>query len=340
MVSARFFRFFRHITPATIRKTVASVGQQRLPGLASEMAYNAMLGLFPAILSVLTAIGLFQPLQYTFRKLASRLSEIAPTEALTLIEDFADEISSGRNSGLFSVSFAIALWATSGTMGAAMTALDQIHQIPPKHRRPFWKARIIALGLTIGTIVLLISASALVFVGDWAIHRLARESVALAPGMLALWRLLTMPVALGIVSSAFAFIYRFGPSCWTPGKPIMPGAMLAAIFWAVISNLFRLYVANFADYNRAYGAVGAVIVLMLWLYLSSLVLLIGDQLNVTVGEAMGMGEVRTDRPSRLAKLRHLGKRLQDLRRRDAPPNNPTDPTPDPHPKRPKVRDRP
>ncbi|HEY9882032.1 MAG TPA: YhjD/YihY/BrkB family envelope integrity protein, partial [Thermosynechococcaceae cyanobacterium] len=81
-------------------------------------------------------------------------------------------------------------------------------------------------------------------------------------------------------------IYRFGPSRWTVGTPILPGAILAAIFWAVLSGLFRFYVTHFGSYNRAYGVIGAVIVLLLWLYLSSLVMLIGAQLNVTVGAAM------------------------------------------------------
>jgi membrane protein len=104
--------------------------------------------------------------------------------------------------------------------------------------------------------------------------------------LLTLWRLLSWPLALGIVATAFAFIYRFGPSRWTQGTPIMPGAVLAAISWAILSALFRLYVANFGNYNKVYGAVGAVIVLLLWLYMTSLVLLLGDQLNVTVGKAM------------------------------------------------------
>jgi membrane protein len=97
---------------------------------------------------------------------------------------------------------------------------------------------------------------------------------------------------LSIVATAFAFIYRFGPSRWSHGTPIMPGALLAAISWAILSGLFRLYVSNFGNYNRAYGAVGAVIILLLWLYMSSLVLLLGDQLNVTVGEAMQQGKLK------------------------------------------------
>jgi membrane protein len=286
MISARFFRFFRHLDLKTIRRTIASVGEQRLPGLAAEMAYNSMLALFPAILAVLTAIGLFQPLKITFLELAGQLSEVVPIEAWTIIQDFAQELSSSRNGGLFSLSFAIALWASSGALSAAMVALDHIHRIPPSKARPFWKARLISLGLTIGTILLLILASTLIFVSDMVIRQVASRSDLLEPGLLTLWRLLSLPLTLGIVSLAFAFVYRFGPSRWNPGQPILPGAVLAAIGWAALSSLFRFYVSQFGNYNRAYGAVGAVIVLLLWLYLSALVMLIGDQLNVIVWEAM------------------------------------------------------
>lgn len=281
MLSAPFFQFFRHLNPTTIRKTIDCVGKQRLPGLAAEMAYNSMLALFPAILAVLTAIGLFQRLQNAFLRLANQVSELAPLEALGLIQGFAKELSESSNGGLFSLSFAIALWASSGALSAAMTALDQIHKIPSGQTRPFWKAKLISIGLTIGTIVLLMLASTLVFVGDLIVRQLAEVSL-----LETFWRLLTFPLALGIVSMAFAFVYRFGPSQWSPGKPIFPGAVLAAISWALLSGLFRLYVDQYGNYNRAYGAVGAVIVLLLWLYMSSLVMLIGDQLNVTVGESM------------------------------------------------------
>jgi membrane protein len=266
-----------------------------------------MLGWFPAILAVLTAIGLFEPLQTTFVSLIGRLSEVAPSEVSYLIQGFAREISESRNKELFSLSFAIALWASSGALSAAMTALDQIHQVPLKRRRPFWKARIIAIGLTVGMILLLMIASALVFISEWLVDYVIKKSDSLDQSgilervTLQIWGLLlAWPLPLGIMSSAFAFVYRFGPSRWISDKPILPGAVLAAVLWAVLSNLFRLYVSNFGDYNRAYGAVGAVIVLMLWLYLSSLVLLLGDQLNVTVGEAM---QQQTEgNPPRIKKL--------------------------------------
>ena len=286
MLSSRFVPFFRHLNWSTIKKTAIRVGERRLLGLSAEIAYNAMLALFPAILAILTAIGLFEEsLQDTFKQLATQLSKVAPNEALVLIRDFAREITQSKNTGLFSVSFIAAVWTASGALSAAMNALDQIHQIPLEQMRPFWKAKLVSLGLTIGTLLLLVLASFVVFVSDLILQFVVREISSLSV-LLVIWRLLSWPLALGIVSTAFAFIYRYGPSRWDSGTPMMPGAVLAAVFWAVVSGLFRLYVASFGNFNKAYGTVGAVIVLMLWLYMSAAVILIGDQLNVTVGEAM------------------------------------------------------
>jgi membrane protein len=287
MAKPRFVRFFRNLNGGTFKKTFANTIKRRLLGLASEIAFNAMLSLFPAILAALTAIGLFEEsLQQTFKQLADQLSQIAPEEALLLIRDFASkEITNSKNSGLFSLSFAIAIWIASGAVSTAMTALDQIHQIPSDKIRPFWKAKLISLGLTIGTIMLFVMASFLVFISDFVLLLLWRENDFFGL-LLHFWLLLRWALALGIVATAFAFIYRYGPSLWNSGTPIMPGAIIAAISWAIVSSLFRTYVANFGNYNIAYGAVGAVIVLMLWLWMSAAVLLIGDQLNVIVGEDM------------------------------------------------------
>lgn len=287
MPKPRFLRFFRHLNWRTLKKTFARTMERRLFGLASEIAFNAMLSLFPAILAIVTAIGLLaESLQDTFKQLAAQLSQVLPEQALTLIRDFATtEITNSRNSGLFSLSFVLAIWTASGAVNTAMTAFDQIHQIPSENIRPFWKAKLVSLALTVGTMLLLVLASFLVFTSDLLLEMVVRGNDSLI-FLSHLWQLLRWPLALSIVAVAFSFVYRYGPSQWNPGTPMMPGAILAAVFWAILSALFRLYVANFGNYNKVYGAVGAVIVLMLWLSMSAAVLLIGDQLNVTVGEDM------------------------------------------------------
>lgn len=287
MLSTRFFRFFRHLNLATLREIIKRVGEQRLAGLSAEMAYNAMLAICPAILAFLAAIGLFESLQSTIYDLARQVAKFAPDDVRILIRSLIQELSITRNQRLFSLSFIASLWAFSGALSAAMAALDQIYEIPPSQTRPFWLAKLVSLALTLGTILLLINASALVFISDLIVRLVASQGDdTVEYGLLRLWRLFTWPVALGIVSVAFGFIYRYGPSRWVAGTPVMPGAVLAAVFWAILSGLFRLYVSHFGNYNRTYGIVGAVIVLLLWLYLSSLMMLIGAQLNVTVGEVM------------------------------------------------------
>jgi membrane protein len=286
MAKPRFLRFFRHLNSRTLKKTVATTIERRLLGLASEIAFNAMLSLFPAILALFTAIGLFEEsLQQTFKQLANQLSEVAPKEALILMRNFVQEITKSKNSGLFSLSFVIAIWTASGAVSTAMTALDQIHKIPSEKMRPFWKAKLVSLGLTIGCIVLLLMASFMVFISDLILNLVVSENAFLS-FLLHLWQLLRWPLALSIIATTFAFVYRYGPSLWNPGTPMMPGALLASVFWAILSALFRFYVEKFGNYNKAYGAVGAVIVLMLWLWMSAAVLLVGDQLNVIVGEDM------------------------------------------------------
>jgi membrane protein len=282
-----FIRFFYHLNWRTLKKTVKRTVETRLLGLASEIAFHAMLSLFPAILALLTPISLLaESLQDTFKQLVIVLSQFVPAEVLSLIRNFVnEEITSSHNPSLFSLSFAIALWTASGAISTAMQVLDQIHQISLPNIRPFWRAKLVSLELSMGTILLLMLASFLVFISDLLLKMVVNENTSLN-FLLDLWQLLRWPLALGIVAAAFGVIYRYGPSVWSPGTPMMPGAFLAAIFWALLSALFRLYVTNFSNYNKVYGAVGTVIILMLWLWLSAFVLLVGDQLNVIVGEDM------------------------------------------------------
>ncbi|NES25579.1 MAG: YihY/virulence factor BrkB family protein [Symploca sp. SIO3E6] len=288
MLSARAFRFYlfcRHLNWKILRRTITHAVQRRLLGLSSQMAYNAMLALFPAILVTLTIVELFkQYLKLPWTNPASPLEEVAPQQAIQLMADFADKINLADNRGLFSLSFVIAIWVASGALSAAMNALDQIHQIPPEEARPFWQAKLIALGLTIGSILLLFLASFLILISNLVVNMVGDQIVVRL--LLTFLKLLSWPLALAIVTTNVAFIYRFGPSRWPSGKPILPGAILAALFWVIVSGLFRNYVAHFSNYNKIYGAVGAVIILQLWLYISSLVFLLGDQLNFTVGEQM------------------------------------------------------
>ncbi|MEM9537921.1 MAG: YihY/virulence factor BrkB family protein [Cyanobacteria bacterium P01_E01_bin.42] len=354
MPFSQFYRFFSHLNWSVVRTIIGRIFRQRLAGLSAEMAYNSLLALFPAILALITAIALFEDplaslfraivaqfgfmpeesLNSTVRGLAANLKIVAPDLVWDLLSNFVEEITRTRSTSLFSVSFGATVWISSAAIGAAMNALDRIHEIPRRKRRPWWQAKIISLLLTLGSIGLLLIASFLVLIGD-ALVKFAVRTIEALPidqleiggyWLLKLWQQLNWPLALSIVIVAFALIYRLGPSRWRRGTPLFPGAMLAGFSWAGISWLFRTYVDNFGAYNKVYGAVGAVIVLMLWLYLTSLVLLIGGVINVTVGEAMKtraaqkMGSERAEellRNTANTMLRDNARRI-----RDRPPSRP------------------
>ena len=358
--------FVRYLNWITVQKTIACVINKRLTGLAAEMAFHAMLGLFPAIIAVLTAIGLFeQSVESTFVSLAIHFVGIVPVQVWTLLLDFIENIKSAEGKSWFSLSSISAIWIISGVLSAAMNALDQIHQVALENRRSYLQTKTIAVSLTVLTIIFLIIACFLLWVGDFLLHVAFQQSwnalllftwkvfsliviIAIATTgtgiiyqfqtglrrrrdrefkstitaivvivsvvaiqlvyaclvmveqfivnsnlelgfgemLIDLWRILGFPIALGIIAIAFSLIYRYGSSDRTKNIPTFPGAILAAISWAIVSLIFRFYVSHIGIYSKIYGAVGTVIILMLWLYLSSLVMLIGEQVNVIVGEAM------------------------------------------------------
>jgi len=302
----RFLNFFRYLNISTIKEIITRSGQQRLSGLAAEIAFNSILAMFPAIVVLLTIVGMVGSSQQTLQNVSDQLVQYAPQEVLDIIASFVRELSPGSSQSLLSISFIAAIWIASGAIGSTMNALDQIHQMPAHQIRPFWKVKLIAIGLTFGTMLLLVGAAVMVFVsdllvklvaikGDQIVETIAKRPNFMEPGLLTLWSRLITPISLGMVAIAFAFIYRFGPSRRLKGTPILPGAILATLFWAIFSGSFRLYVANFGNYNRVYGAVGAIVVLLLWLQLGALTMLIGAQLNVTVGERMQRSRSKQER---------------------------------------------
>ena len=361
-----WMKLVRYLNWVTVQKTIAGVIQKRLTGSAAEMAFHAMLGLFPAIVAVITAISLFEKsVESTLVSLAVHFVNIVPLEVWTLILDFIESVRESEGKSWFSLSSIAAVWIISGVLSSAIAALDSIHQVPPKNRRSYLQTKIVAISLTIFTIIFLIVACFLLWVGDFllqiALHqnwnslllriweifsvilivaifsttagsiyqvqtKLIKKSdsqrkstitfflvivatvasqlvysgylgvkdaignsdieTALSNLLIDLWRIFGFPVALGIVAIAFTSIYRYGAAERIKNTPIVPGAILAAISWAIVSLIFRFYVSYIGIYNKLYGAVGTVVILMLWLYLTSLTILIGEQLNVIIGAAI------------------------------------------------------
>ncbi len=282
----RFFQFFKHLNWKIIPIVIRRAAQHRLPGLSAEIAFNAIFALFPAALAVLSAIGLFEISESNFRALTRQLSQVIPDQAVNLIQVSLRDLQARSNQGLFSLSFLASLWVSSSVTGAAMAALDQIYRVPRERVRPFWKSKIVALSLALGTFLLLVVALLIIFISDITVRIVAHRSGSFAHSLFTVWHLLSLPIALSIVALALGFIYRYGTSYWQQGTPIMPGAIFAALLWAMLSGLLRFYVSHVGNFNQAYGAIGAVIILLLWLYLSAFAMLLGGLVNAVVGESI------------------------------------------------------
>ncbi len=276
-------RFAHHLIKTSVR--------YRLPGLASEMAYNWMLALFPLILTLLTAvgllaaIGLFESPQFMYQRIMDWIRQFAPEGPLTLVDAYVQAISYGQNGGLFSLSFVGTVWTASNALNAAMIALDISHKIPSERRRSFWQRRLLAILLTISILALSSLAIVLIFLGGNLLQSVALEAGAIGlsrveSGLLGLWRGIIWLTSLGMIALACAAVYQSGPSLRRPEIPILPGAIGASLIWLVSTMGLRVFMLHFGSYNRAYGTVGAMIVLLLWLWLSSLALLLGDQVNL------------------------------------------------------------
>ncbi|MGA1264778.1 MAG: YihY/virulence factor BrkB family protein [Prochlorothrix sp.] len=289
------FQALRYLNVSTCKQVTCAVMRQRLPGLAAEIAYNATLSLFPTILALLSAMRALDLSRPALRNLAVRFANLAPLEVVDLIRGFVDlERPPGR---LFQISFVLALWVSSSAIAASMAALDQIQETPRADRRPFWKSRSIAILLSLGTMIFYVVSSLLIFSSEFLIQELSLYAGRGRTILLGIWWMLNWPIALALVTIAFACLYRFGPSRRNTQMPIFLGAFLAAIAWLGVSYCFRYYLHNFGSYDQAYGTLATAIILMFWLDLCALIMLIGYQLNVTVGSKMARSEQsRSDSP--------------------------------------------
>jgi membrane protein len=283
----RFLNFCRYLNTKTLVRLVQGSIQQRLPGLAAEMAYNNALAMFPAMIGILTVIGTLKISPERIDSITQQWLQVVPEEIVNLIESFLQQIQLSDSERVFSISFVVTLWIASGAINVAMAAMDQIYQTPHRQRRPFWKARLLAVLLTLGTLVVLLSASFLVFVSDLIVNFLLRYTATLQLDFWNAWSGLRWLFAFALLVLGFGVVYRFGPSRWQVGTPLLPGAVFGALLWAIVSQGFRVYLIYFGSrLNLTYCTLSAGILLLLWLNLSSLALLIGAQLNVTIGRAM------------------------------------------------------
>jgi len=254
--------------------------------LAAALAYSFFLALFPALL-FLVAIVSFIPVHDLMNTITTSLARVAPGDVISILQDQLTRIAHQNNGGLLTIGFIGTIWSTASGVSSLMSALNDAYDI--QEGRPWWKVRLIAIGLTFALGIFLIISFVLVVVGPTLAEKVA-DWFYLGSAFTWTWKILQWPVVFALVATGAAFVYYWGPDAEQDWIWLTPGSVLATILWVIVSLGFKFYVTNFSNYNATYGTIGGVIVLMLWFYVSALAFLVGAELNAEIEHASPYGK--------------------------------------------------
>ncbi|MFJ7206157.1 YihY/virulence factor BrkB family protein [Streptomyces sp. NPDC098789] len=258
---------------AVLRGTVAEFTNDELGDRAAALTYYGVLALFPALLVLVSLLGTAG--DAVTGQVLDTLRQLAPGSARDVIGDAVAQLQarSGVGSVMAVVGLVLALWSASGYTAAFIRASNAVYDVP--EGRPVWKVLPLRLALAV-TLMVLACASALIVVFTGALARRAGNLLGVGDGALTVWSIAKWPVLVLLVTIMIALLYWAAPNAKGRGfKWVTPGSFLALLIWLVASVGFAFYVANFASYNKTYGAIAGVVVFLVWLWISNLAVLLG-----------------------------------------------------------------
>jgi membrane protein len=262
---------------STWRRTAREFQADNVTDWAAALTYYGVLSIFPALLALVSIIGLLGTSATS--ALQKNLGTFAPGAARDILSGAINQLANHRGGASISfvIGLLIALWSASGYIAAFMRASNVIWDV--EEGRPMWKTLPVRMGVTLVVVVLLaISSVAVVMTGGLA--RKAGSLLGVGQTAVTVWDIAKWPVLVLIVAGIVTLLYWAAPNVKHTGvKSLLPGGALAVALWIVASALFALYVANFGSYNKTYGTLAAVIVFLVWLWLSNVAILIGAELN-------------------------------------------------------------
>ena len=254
--------------------------------LAAQQAYYFFFALFPALLTLIS-IASFFPVANLMDEIVSVLGRVAPPEVLKLVSDQLLALSKSNNGGILTIAFLLTVWSSSGAMLSIVSTLNTAYDIT--EGRPWWRVRLIAIGLTLGLAFFILTSMSLVLVGPTLAEHLATE-LHIGAAFKWTWWVLQWPVIFALVSVGIGLVYYFAPDAEQEWIWITPGSVLATISWLAVSLGFKIYLKFFGSYNETYGTIAGVIVLLTWFYLSGLSILVGAELNAEIEHASPYGK--------------------------------------------------
>lgn len=277
---------------ATIKRTASEFQEDNLSDWAAALTYYGLLSLFPALIAMVSLIGIFGDPKSTTSSLTEIITEIGPASAAETFEGPIESItkSSGTAGIALVLGIAAALWSASGYTGAFMRASNIIYETP--EGRPFWKLRPLQILVTLLMIVMMtLLAVSLVLTGP--IVSAVAEPLGIGPTAVDVWNIAKWPVMVLVFLLMLAILYYASPNVKLRGfKWVTPGSLVAIVVWIVASALFGFYVSNFGSYDKTYGTLGGMIALLIWFWISNLAILFGHQLNAERERSLEIEEGR------------------------------------------------
>jgi membrane protein len=271
---------------ALLKRAFAEAWADDVLNLAAQQAYYFFFALFPALLALIS-IASFFPIANLTDEVVRTLGRVAPGDVVNIINDQLVKISGEKAGGLLTFAFLVTLWSSSGAVVSMCTTLNAAYDITES--RPWWKVRLIAIALTIGLAVFVLASMALIIAGPGFAQGLA-DRVGLSQAFVWTWSIARWPVIFILIATAIALVYYFAPDAEQEFVWITPGSVLATLLWIGVSYGLKTYVATLGNYTETYGVVGAIMVLLLWFYLSGVALLIGAELNAEIEHASPYGK--------------------------------------------------
>lgn len=259
-----------------LRDLYSKISRDNVFNGGAALGFFLTLAIFPAMVAMMAVLP-YLPIDRVDMAIMDLLRQSLPSDAADMFENVVTEVTGERRGGVLSLGIAAALWAASTGMYAIMQQLNITYDV--KEGRNFLRARAVALGLTLLGGTLIVTALSLVVLGgvvqDWIGNRFGFSSV-----LLTFFATLRWVIIILALLAAFALVYWLAPNVEQRFRFITPGSVVATLLLVLASLVFNLYTSNFADYDATYGSIGAVVLLMLWLYITGLVILIGSEINV------------------------------------------------------------
>ncbi|WAE76639.1 YihY/virulence factor BrkB family protein [Streptomonospora nanhaiensis] len=279
----------------SLRRTFREFSADNVTDLAAGLTYYAILSLFPALLVLVSLLGLAGP--GATRTLTENASAVLPQDVSGLVTTAIENLQGSAGvAGLVGViSLAVALWSASGYIAAFMRASNIVYDVP--EGRPVWKTLPIRVGVTL-LLVVLMTLTVLAVAASGGIAERIGQLLGLGPTAVTVWGIAKWPVLLVVVAFMIALLYWASPNARRGFRWVSPGSLLAVVIWLLASLAFAFYVANFASYSKTYGSMAAVVIFLVWLWISNIAILLGEEFNAEIerGRAEEAGQPPGEEP--------------------------------------------